>query len=256
MCVRVLVLGGTAEARALADALAAVGVDFESSLAGRVRAPRLPVGPVRVGGFGGIDGLTEHVRVRSVTHVVDATHPFAVTMSEHAVRAGRACGVPVLRLARPGWSDRPEAGDWHWGPTLDDVRSQAERLGTRPFVTTGRQTLAAYASWTDRAVVVRVVEPLEHRPPPTWTVVEDRGPYALAGELDLLRRYAVDVLLTKDSGGSYTSAKLDAAAQLAIPVVVLARPPARPGAVVVTSVDACVERLLEPPAAPRRSRRG
>jgi precorrin-6A/cobalt-precorrin-6A reductase len=124
------------------------------------------------------------------------------------------------------------------------MRATAERLGRRPFISSGRQTLGAFASWTDRAAVVRVVERLEVAPPDRWTVIEDRGPYTVDGELELLRAHDVDVVLTKDSGGSYTSAKLDAAGRLGIPVVVLSRPPTLPGAAEVTSVGACVERLL------------
>lgn len=248
--VRVLVLGGTAEARALAAALVAAGVDIESSLAGRVSRPRLPEGAVRIGGFGGAAGLAGYLRRSGVTHLVDATHPFAATMSTHAVEAGREVGVPVLRLARPGWVDREDAATWHWLSTLAEMRTTAERLGSRPFVSTGRQTLPAFESWFDRQVLVRVVEPLTDSPPPRWTVIEDRGPYAVDDERTLLSDHRIDVLLTKDSGGSYTSAKLLAAAELGVPVVVLARPPAEPGAVEVTSVEACVEWLLSAAPAP------
>ena len=252
--VRVLVLGGTAEARVLAAALAAAGVTVESSLAGRVSRPRLPEGAVRIGGFGGAVGLAGYLRRSGVTHLVDATHPFAATMSTHAVEAGREAGVPVLRLARPGWADRGDAATWHWVPTLEEMRTTAERLGSRPFVSTGRQTLPAFESWSDRQVLVRVVEPLTVSPPPRWTVIEDRGPYALDAERKLLSDHRIDVLLTKDSGGSYTSAKLRAAAELGVPVVALRRPPAVPGAVEVTSVEACVERLLSGGPAPSRCR--
>ena len=189
-------------------------------------------------------GLASHLRDTGVTHLVDATHPFAATMSAHAVDAGRATGIPVLRLARPGWGSRPDAAAWHWEPTLDAMRATAETLGERPFISSGRQTLPAFAPWSDRDVTVRVVEPLDNPAPPRWTVLEDRGPYRLDGELALLRDHRIDVLLTKDSGGSYTSAKLDAAAHLGIPVVVLSRPSTLPGAAEVSSVDACVEQLL------------
>ena len=117
-----------------------------------------------------------------------------------------------------------DASGWHWAQGLDEARELAEGLGERPFVTTGRQTLPAFAGWADREVLVRVVEPLSEAPPQRWTVIRDRGPYVLEAELALLREYRVDVLLTKDSGGSYTSAKLDACAQLGIPLVVLRRP--------------------------------
>jgi len=241
--VRVLVLGGTAEAREVAAALDADGIDVVSSLAGRVSRPRLPVGRVRIGGFGGVEGLATYLAAEGLSAVVDATHPFATTMSGHAREAGARAGVPVVRFARPGWGDRPDAAGWHWETSLEAVCRTAGSLGQRPFISSGRQTLPAFAGWTDRDVLVRVVEPLDEPPPARWSVVEDRGPYAVAGEVALLRRHRVDVLVTKDSGGSYTSAKLDAAAQLGVPVVVLARPAAPQGAREVTTVAACLAAL-------------
>ena len=223
---RVLVLGGTAEARAVAALLLDAGHDVTSSLAGRVTNPRLPVGRVRIGGFGGPAGLAEHLRTERVDAVVDATHPFAVRMSAHAVQAAAEVGVDVVRLARPGWGDHPLAHTWSWVDDYDAARETAQRLGGRPFLTTGRQTLPHFAAWRERPVLVRVVEPLGVDAPPTWTVVRDRGPYDVAGETALLREHGVDVLLTKDSGGAYTSAKLDAAHRLGVAVVVVRRPAA------------------------------
>jgi precorrin-6A/cobalt-precorrin-6A reductase len=241
----VLVLGGTAEARALALELEARGVSFLSSLAGRVSRPRLPVGEVRVGGFGGVDGLAEFLVDHAVAAVVDATHPFAATMTSHAARACARTRTPLVRVARPGWAEHPDASSWTWVTTHDEARAAAESLGTRPFLTTGRQTLEHYASWTDRDVLVRVVEPLETAPPARWTVVEDRGPYAVEGELELLRTHRVDVLLTKDSGGSYTSAKLTAAREVGVPVVVVQRPAPPPEVPAVASVDDVVIALRD-----------
>jgi len=247
--VRVLVLGGTAEGRLVADRLHHAGVDVISSLAGRVSRPRLPAGRVRIGGFGGVDGLAAYIPAEGITHIVDATHPFAATMSGNAVAAAARTGVPVLRYARPGWGSRPDATSWHWVPDVDTARRVAESLGERPFLSMGRQSLPSFTSWGDRRVLVRVVEPLTGSIPSTWTVIEDRGPYTVDGELAMLRRHAVDVVLTKDSGGTYTSAKLDAAAALGVPVVVLARPSGRAGATEVTTVDACLDILRIPVAA-------
>ena len=179
---------------------------------------------MRIGGFGGAQGLKAFLAAERITHVIDATHPFATRMSANAREACSAAAVPLMRFARPGWSSRADASGWHWAQGLDEARELAEGLGERPFVTTGRQTLPAFAGWADREVLVRVVEPLSEAPPQRWTVIRDRGPYVLEAELALLREYRVDVLLTKDSGGSYTSAKLDACAQLGIPLVVLRRP--------------------------------
>ncbi|MBP6995927.1 MAG: cobalt-precorrin-6A reductase [Phycicoccus sp.] len=241
--VRVLILGGTAEARSLAASLVGGGISVTSSLAGRVSRPRLPVGEVRIGGFGGVEGLVGYLEAQGVTHLVDATHPFASTMTAHAAAAAARARVPVLRYARPGWGDRPDAAGWHWASTLEEVCRLAGELGSRPFLSSGRQTLPFFASWTDRDVLVRVVEPLDEPAPPRWTLIEDRGPYLLDGERALLREQRIDVLVTKDSGGSYTSAKLDAAAELSIPVVVLARPAAPSGLDTVTTIDAALARL-------------
>lgn len=241
---RVLVLGGTAEARELAARLVDAGVPVVSSLAGRVSRPRLPVGEVRIGGFGGVEGLADFLQEQRITHLVDATHPFAATMTQHAAAASAATGVPLVRYARPGWSGHPDAATWHWADDLDHARHLAEGLGSRPFLSSGRQTLHAFSGWTDRDVLVRVVEPLDHPAPLRWTVLERRGPYPLDGELALLREHRIDVLVTKDSGGDYTAAKLDAAHQLGVPVVVLRRPPLPQGLDAVSSLDEVLARLL------------
>lgn len=240
---RVLILGGTAEARALAAALTERAIDVISSLAGRVSKPRLPVGEVHIGGFGGVEGLAGYIQSEHITHVIDATHPFATTMTRHGVEAAQIAGRPFLRVARPGWRERPDSATWHWVASYDEARQTAEALGRRPFITTGRQTLAHYEPWRDRRALVRVVEPLDADAPTAWTVVLDRGPYDVDGELSLMRQHAVDVLLTKDSGGAYTAAKLAAARELQIPVVVVARPATPTGATEVRSVDAAIDWL-------------
>lgn len=220
----VLVLGGTNEARTLAQALADQGLDIESSLAGRVSSPRLPVGRVRIGGFGGALGLAGYLREQAITHLVDATHPFAAQMSANAVAAvGKVHGVELIRLARPGWSGHRDAAKWHWVSDLAAGREAVERLGRRPFVTTGRQSVPCYEGLNAEHVLLRVVDPMDP-PGPDWTVVHDRGPYAVTSEKALMRDHGVDVVVTKDSGGDYTGAKLDAAAALGIPVVVVSRP--------------------------------
>lgn len=224
---RVLILGGTAEARALAAQLVEQQIPVISSLAGRVSQPRLPAGEVRLGGFGGVDGLARYLDEHDITHLIDATHPFATTMTAHAVAASTARGVPLVRLARPGWSSHPLADTWSWVDDYDAARQAADELGRRPFLTTGRQTLPHFLpAWGDRAVLVRIVEPLAEPAPTSWTVLRDRGPYDVESERALMRDHGVDVLLTKDSGGAYTAAKLTAAADLAIPVVVVSRAPA------------------------------
>lgn len=241
---RVLLLGGTAEARELADALVAAGVDVVSSLAGRVSRPRMPVGEVRVGGFGGAEGLARALVAGGFSHLVDATHPFATRMTANAAAAAESAGVPCVRLARPGWAGHADASSWHWVGDHEEARVRAEALGAgKPLVTTGRQTLGHYAAWAGRDVVVRVVEPLEDPAPARWTVLLDRGPYEVDGERALLRENGIDVLLTKDSGGDYTAAKLVAARELGVPVVVVRRPVGPPGMTEVDSVDAVLARL-------------
>ncbi|WP_460466683.1 cobalt-precorrin-6A reductase [Calidifontibacter terrae] len=233
----ILILGGTAEARALAAALD--GERVISSLAGRVSNPRLPSGEVRIGGFGGAAGLAAYLEEQNISALVDATHPFAVGITANAATAAEVQGVPAIRLARPGWADHPYADSWVWVPDLDAARDAAERIGGRPFLTTGRQSLPSFALWRDRPVLVRVVEPLTDAPE-AWTVILDRGPYDDAQERELLRDHAVGVLLTKDSGGSYTAAKLSAARATRVPVVVVQRPSVPSGLPEVASVAEAV----------------
>jgi precorrin-6A/cobalt-precorrin-6A reductase len=236
--VTILILGGTAEARALAEELTRLGRDVLTSLAGRVSRPALPTGWVRVGGFGGVEGLATFLRGQGITAVVDVTHPFAARIGANAAAAAELTGTPLLRLERPGWADHPRAGSWTWVADSDAARDAALPYD-RPFLTTGRQSLETFLSWADRQVLVRVVDPPEIPLPERWTVITARGPYAYADERRIMADHGTDILLTKDSGGSHTVAKLDAAGDLGVPVVVIARP-ARPASVptVATVADA------------------
>ena len=239
----VLILGGTAEARALARALVAAGVPVVSSLAGRVRDPALPVGEVRIGGFGGASGLAAWVRAHQITAVVDATHPFASTMTAHAVDACAAARVPLVVLRRPGWP--PEPG-WVWADSVPAAAALLPSLGKRVFLTTGRTSLAAFAD-LDLEFVVRCVDPPSGSVPRRMALLLSRGPFTVDGERALLREHAVDVLVTKDSGGSLTSAKLAAARAEGVQVLVVRRPPLPAGADAVDTVDAAITRLRLPP---------
>ncbi|MEU3853630.1 cobalt-precorrin-6A reductase [Streptomyces sp. NPDC029554] len=243
MSSHVLILGGTAEARALATALCArPGVRVTTSLAGRVARPGAVDGDVRVGGFGGAEGLAEWLRREGVTALVDATHPFAESITANAARAAARTGVPAVVLRRPGW--RPGPGDrWHPVPSLDAAAELLPRVGRRVFLTTGRLGLAAFAHLAALHFVVRSVDPPEPPLPPDTHLLLARGPFTVAGETALLREHRVDVLVTKDSGGAATAAKLTAARDLKVPVVVVERPPLPEGVAAVLDVAGVLERL-------------
>ncbi|HLM85615.1 MAG TPA: cobalt-precorrin-6A reductase [Solirubrobacteraceae bacterium] len=230
----ILVLGGTAEARELAGALDAAGVAVTSSLAGRVSRPRLPAGATRIGGFGGPDALARWLSEHHVAAVIDATHPFAERISASAATACPRAGVPLLRLQRPGWSER--AGDrWVWVDDLDAAAAAIPSLGEHVLLSTGRQGLSAFAGVHSAWFLVRCVEPPEQPLPPNNLLLLDRGPYTLDGELALIDEHRIDVVVTKDSGGAHTRAKLDAARTRGLPVIVVRRPP-RPDVESVASV--------------------
>jgi len=235
---RVLLLGGTGEARRLATRLVDDGVPVVSSLAGRVTDPLLPPGEVRMGGFGGVVGLAAWLQEHPVAAVVDATHPFAAGMTANAARACALAGVPLLRLQRPGWSPQP-GDDWR---RVDSLPEAADAVAgfAHVFLTTGRQGLAAFAALTAECVV-RSVDPPEPPLPARTTVVLARGPFTVDEERALMTEHRIDVVVTKDSGGHMTEAKLTAARELGVPVVLVRRPPVPPGVPIAATVEQAAE---------------
>lgn len=217
---RVLLLGGTGEARALAKTLHPQ-IDIVSSLAGRVPDPALPVGPVRVGGFGGVEGLHRWLHDEHIDAVVDATHPFAATMTAHAAQVCADLQIPYLVLARPAW-------DPGVAIVVESDREAAkviDREGySRVFLTTGRSGVNAFADSDAWFLIRAVTEPDAASLPRRHRLLLSRGPYHYDDELGLLREHGIDALVTKNSGGDMTRAKLDAAVALDIAVVMVARP--------------------------------
>ena len=230
---RVLLLGGTGEARQLAARLHP-DVDLISSLAGRVPDPALPVGPVRIGGFGGVGGLRNWLTDNRITAVVDATHPFAATITANAAQACADLDLPHLVLHRPAWDP---AGTRPVDSDIEASQLVAAEGYSRVFLTTGRSGTTAFAD-SDAWFLIRVVTPPDPVTlPRRCEVLLSRGPYSYDGECTLLQDNRIDVVVTKNSGGAMTRPKLDAARALNVDIVMIGRPPLPPGVDVATSVD-------------------
>lgn len=230
---RVLLLGGTAEARELAGRLHPT-VDVISSLAGRVPDPALPVGEVRIGGFGGVDGLRRWLTESRTGAVIDATHPYAATITAHAADACAALGLPHLVLARPAWPQGdaiPAASD------VDAVKAVQDNGFERVFLTTGRSGVEAFRDVDAWFLIRAVTAPDPHTLPRRHELVLSRGPYRYDDEHALLADRRIDCLVTKNSGGDMTRAKLDAAAALGVAIVMVDRPPLPEGVASVATVD-------------------
>lgn len=225
----ILLLGGTTEASALATALAERGERAVLSYAGRTEAPRAQAIPTRVGGFGGVEGLADHMTREGVTHLVDATHPFAARISANAIAAAELAGVKLLALTRPAWEAGP--GD-RWIRVADTAEAVAALGGeaARIFLALGRQTIGDFADAAQHFYLLRFVDAAEVPALPHHHLVVDRGPFTLAGELALLREHRIEVIVAKNAGGTGARAKLEAARELGLPVVMIDRPfiPDRP----------------------------
>lgn len=221
----VLLLGGTTEASALARLLEAQGIAATLSYAGRTDAPRAQPVPVRIGGFGGVAGLVDHLRSRCITHLVDATHPFAATMSAHAVEAARLAGVPLIALTRPGW--QPVTGDrWHHVASMAEAVAALDGPPRRVMLALGRMHVDAFAAQPQHHYLLRFVDAPD-RPPilPHHTLIVDRGPFTARSDTELMRAHAIDMVVCKNAGGPGAQAKLLAARQLDLPVLMIDRPP-------------------------------
>lgn len=231
---RVLILGGTGEGRRLAGHLTELGVPVVSSLAGRVREPKLPEGEVRIGGFGGPEGLAEYLEEQRIGVLVDATHPFATRMTGNAVSAASATNTELLVLRRQEWVPGP-GDDWHEVDSLAEAAEKVGGLGHRVLLTTGRRGVRHFASARHNWFLVRTVDEPDRPLPPNMTTLLARGPFDAAAEAELIRRHAIDVIVSKNSGGGMTEGKLTAARELGVPVV-LVRQPALPDLPVVHTV--------------------
>lgn len=235
---RILILGGTGEARTLAAALAK-RFDVVTSQAGVTSRPRKVAGTLRRGAFGGPEGLARHLAAERVAAMVDATHPFARRMKANACAAAAASGVPLLVLARPAWQQRP--GD-RWIEVADShaAAEALASLGRRVFLTTGQRDLDVFARLRDRFFLVRVIERPAAFPFDDGRLLCARGPFRFADELALMQRWRIEVLVTKASGGRATYAKIAAARRLDIPVVMIRRADAPAVAASVDTVGAAI----------------
>lgn len=227
-----LIFGGTAEAAALAAAALerfAGRLDVTTSLAGRTAHPAPLPGRLRIGGFGGAAGLAAHLGADHVDLVVDATHPFAARISAQVVEACAAAGVPRLLLHRPPWQRHP-LDRWVEVEDLAGAAAALPQLGRRVWLTVGARELGAFTGLRDHHFVVRLIDP-PRAPLPlaSCEILLGRGPFELAEERRILDRHAIDVLVAKASGGSATAAKLVAARERNLPVVMIRRPPPAPG---------------------------
>jgi precorrin-6A/cobalt-precorrin-6A reductase len=224
MAKRILILGGTRNALELADALSAEPhFSVIYSLAGRVEHPRLPNCETRIGGFGGIDGLSTYLADNRIHAVIDATHPFAATIKQHVEQASQRQNLPLLALVRPAWN-AVDGDIWHEVPDLPSAAALIPRMGERIFLAIGRQEVSAFVPCTDEYLLIRAIEPPTGPLPPNCDILLARGPFHLEDELKLLRDHAIDLVVAKNSGGTATYPKIAAARELQIPVVMVQRP--------------------------------
>ncbi|MFY2824643.1 cobalt-precorrin-6A reductase [Ruegeria sp. MALMAid1280] len=218
-----LILGGTTEANALAQTVAEQGIPATYSYAGRVENPRPQPLPVRVGGFGGAKGLASYLRDHAVTHVVDATHPFAAQMSGNAVAACHETGVPHAALTRPAW-DAQDGDRWHHVADINGAVDALSGAPQRVFLAVGRMHLEDFAAQPQHHYLLRLVDEPDGLPLPSCDVVVSRGPFTVAEDQALLQQHGIELVVSKNAGGTGARAKLDAARALGVPVLMIDRP--------------------------------
>ncbi|MBC7906586.1 MAG: cobalt-precorrin-6A reductase [Rhodospirillaceae bacterium] len=239
---KLLILGGTTEASRVAHALAGSGVDVITSLAGRTANAAVLPGAMRVGGFGGVEGLSDYLTAHSIDRVMDATHPFAARISAHAAQACARLGVPRLMLVRPAWQQQP-GDDWVQVADMTEAAQRVATLGRRAFLTVGIGEVAAFAHspvW----FLVRLIAD-QALPLADYRVITGKGPFDAQAEQDLMRVYGIDLLVTKASGGAATYGKIAAARALGIKVLMVQRP-VLPDGEQADSVDAAVAWATSP----------
>ncbi|EBA16726.1 precorrin-6x reductase [Roseobacter sp. SK209-2-6] len=227
---RILLLGGTTEASTLAKTLAGAGADAVFSYAGRTAKPVSQPLPTRVGGFGGAEGLAAYLTAEAITHVVDATHPFAAQMSTNAVQACVAAGVPLCAFERPAWQ-AGEGDNWIHVDSIDSAVDALPEMPARVFLAIGKQNLSQFAAKPQHHYLLRLVDqPDAPLPLPNTTVEIARGPFDAAGDTALMQRHGITQVVAKNAGGIGAVAKLTAARSLGLPVIMIDRPelPGRP----------------------------
>jgi precorrin-6A/cobalt-precorrin-6A reductase len=224
----ILILGGTTEATRLAAAMAEQGLTATLSYAGRTAAPRAQPIPVRTGGFGGVDGLAAYLRDHRITHLVDATHPFAAQMSRHAIEAARITGLPLVALGRPAW--RAVEGDrWTVVPDIEAAVAALAGPARRILLALGRMHVPAFAAQPQHHYLLRFVDRPDVAPLlPHHGLIVDRGPFTVEAEIALMREHGIQLVVSKNAGGGGADAKLHAARALDLPVLMIERPPIPP----------------------------
>jgi precorrin-6A/cobalt-precorrin-6A reductase len=238
---KILILGGTGDARELADRLTALGHDVTTSLAGRTRAPAMPAGQLRVGKFGGIPGLVGYLKAAGIERLVDATHPYAGLISVNAVGASQASGIPLVRYMRPPWEE-PEDANWLHVPTIG-AAAEALPVDARGFITTGHDGLEKFVARDDCRLVARLIEPPTIDVGRIWWL-DDAPPYSIEAERALFEKHEFTHLVTKNSGGAATWSKMVVARERGVQVIVVARPVYGP-AVEVGNVEAAVAAVVQ-----------